>query len=303
MTVGSASSQFTGYQLAEDSDTDLAVNGMMRTMRFSIRTLLAAMAVVALTMVAAQTHRKAMYQQNYLVQFALEIDTLEQQQKVQAEYRDTMLAQADLHKSLHDNRIRCEQAIETLVQRYGSIEPRDSETLSLRNYPTIRTDVGRAPLSFLVLVPEKRPVWLKYGFHKQGTDSPSDGRDGSETVLMADAPFDHAGPFEMQLPPGEHVVTCVIDESQQGTLLFRFRLNDQVLAQSVTTTDKHVSRSGYMSIAAQQQADFSRKRFLPHLATFRLNLRDEASSESKTTFQLSIWLSERSSYFAPFPRP
>ena len=270
-------------------------------MKFSIRTLLAVIAVAALAMVAFQSHRRAITERNRGLQIAIAIETLEQQQTVQVDYRETKLAQDDLRASLRDNRDRCEQAIQTLVQRYASIEPGDAETLSIRRYPTIRTETTQAPVSFKLLVPEDRPIWLKFGLHPQDTNAPSDGVEGSEDVLLAESIFDQAGPFELRLPPGEHLVAFAMEDQVNRFRQLQVLFNDQLLAQLAVMVGNNVRRSGYQTTGADQQADFDGNRTLPRLVTIDLSLRDESNSESIKRFKVSAWLSNHSSSFRSFP--
>ncbi len=269
-------------------------------MKFSIRTLLALVAVAAFAMVALRSYRKAITEQNRSVQLELAIESLEQQQVVQVDYRETKLAQDDLNASLQDNRDLCEQAIKVLVERYGLIKPVDAETLSIRRSPAIRADTSHAPILFKLFVPEDRPIWLKFGLHPQSTSAPSDRVAGSEDVLLGESAFNPSGPFELKLPPGEHEVAFLMEGPENAFGRFQVRLNSEVLAQPTVIAGSDVRRSGHMSISADQQVDFAPNRTLPRLVTFQLRQYETKDSESTKEFNLSVWLSDRSSSFSPF---
>jgi Tfp pilus assembly protein PilE len=269
-------------------------------MKFSIRTLLVLVTVSALAMVAYQSHQRAVIEQKRCLEIAMRIDTLEQNQAVRANYRTTKLARDDLNASLQANRDRCEQAIQALVQRYSSIEPVDAETLSIRRSPAIRTDASQASLLFRLFVPANRPTWLKLGIHPQSTNAPSDRTEGSEDVLLVESVFNHSGPFELRLPPGEHVVALVVEDQDDSVGRFRLRLNEEMLTESVVIKSEDVRPNGYMSISAEQQIDFAPSRMLPRLVTFRFQQQSSKDSKSKSEVNLSVWLSDRSSSFSPF---
>lgn len=269
-------------------------------MKFSIRTLLALVTVSALAMVAYQSYQRAFIEQKRCLEIAMRIGTLEQNQTVQANYRTTKLAQDDLHASLQANRDRCEQAVQELVQRYSSIEPVDAETLSIRRSPAIRTDASQASLLFRLFVPANRPAWLKLGTHPQSTNAPSDRTEGSEDVLLAESVFNHSGPFELRLPPGEHVVALFVEDQEDSDGRFQLRLNDEMLIQLVVIKSEDIRPNGYSSVSAEEQIDFAPNRTLPRLVTFRFQQQSSKDSESKNEINLSVWLSERSSSFSSF---
>ncbi|MEE2936774.1 MAG: hypothetical protein VYA84_12355 [Planctomycetota bacterium] len=269
-------------------------------MKFSIRTLLALVTVSALAMVAYRSHQRAVIEQKHSLELAMRIDSLKQQQTVQVDYRTTKLAQDDLNASFQANRDRCEQTIPALVQRYSSIEPVDAETLSIRRSPAIRTDASQASLLFRLFVPANRPTWLKLGIHPQSTNAPSDRKEGSEDVLLVESAFDHSGPFELRLPPGEHAIALVVEQQENSVGRFRLRLNGEMLSQSMFITGEGVRANGYMSVSAQEQIDFAPRRTLPRLVTFRFQQQSSVDSESANQVNLSVWLSEQSSSFSSF---
>jgi len=260
--------------------------------------------LAALAMVAFQTRRVVAQKKLELDQLQSELDTKSFQDSAQLnkKYRETNQALIDLRSALQENRERCEQAMTGIVERYATIERRDPAQLSIRSYPTLRSDSERASTAFLVSVPTDRTVWLKLGMH-QSRQSPADGIKDSEKSLIQDAPFDVVGPFELPLPAGEHVVYATVERPQQGQLTVRLRLDDRVLAEIKNRAGTSADTSGSMSIAAMKQVDYGPKRPLPRLLTQRLDVREDPNSEQEVEYSLSVWLSRTSSAFVEFPEP
>lgn len=267
------------------------------SMRFSIRTLLAVITLAALVMLAFQTRRSSMASAARLSQLESEVDSLiTVLQPDNPEAQAYQNATSDLHASLRENRDRCEEALLGLIDKYAAIEVRDPAFVSLRSYPTLKDGPRENHLAFRIVISEERSVWLKLGFHLGHLDSLYDSLEGIESKLLSEAPFNWTGPLEIQIPPGTHIIQMDSNEPQDGQVMIRMLLNDQVLAQLKNVPTVIAKAIGNMSISARKQIDYQLNRPLPNLMTLRIDVQETPKS-TDTEYSLSCWLSDRSSSF------
>ncbi len=270
-------------------------------MRFSIREMLALALVAALAMVAWRADNEVKAKQITLEQLASEVDTKEASLLVKSpELHKSMLIVLDEADQMRKARETCEQHVETLIKKYGKIEPAGRDIVSMRTLPTIRLHGSDIPVVFRVWVPEDRKVWIKYGVHetKSGIQSARGGE--QEGDLLDESPFDDSGPFAYELAPGEHLVRVGVGSSVDGLLPVKLQLDDQLLLETAFRSP-HVTGAGSMHVSGKQQIDYGPDRKLPNLFTGNMSLQDESGNRPPKSFGFSIWLSENDGNFKEFP--
>ena len=165
----------------------------------------------------------------------------------------------------------------------------------------LQTGNGPAPISFRMLVPPQRTVWLKYGVHPTKRNTQSGRGSEQESDLLTESPFEDNGPFEMRLPAGDQILTIMMDAAEDGSLPFTITLDDTVLLSSAYVVPE-VSGAGWSSISGAIQIDFDLQRPLPCLMTINMSLRDpESGPRLSKPYGFSMWLSDHSSDFGEFP--
>lgn len=208
------------------------------------------------------------------------------------------LSSNDEAQALSRLRAKSEAGLESLRQKYGGIQPRGDDVVSIRSLPTIGNDLRKAPTVFRMLIPDQRQVWLKYGV----SDTSGSGFSAADFAkeLLQQSPFQHTGPYEMLLPAGDHTLAVSFQNPQSGSLPLRVKLNDTNLVDS-SFQHEFASHGGGMSVAASEQLDY-KDRQLPTLLSAKIVLRDDAGKRLPEGFRLLVWLDDHSSGFEPFPQ-
>ena len=271
-------------------------------MRFSIRELLCLAVLAALGMLAFRNFEEAIKEQVKLTEVQRIIKSLEGRlRKDDPALHQAIMHSMDENDSLQDARQRAIEHFDLIRQKYGTIEPRGADVVSLRGVPMLQTGNGPAPISFRMLIPPQRTVWLKYGVHPTKRNTQSGRGSEQESDLLTESPFEHDGPFEMRLPAGDQVLTIMMDAAEDGSLPFTITLDHTVLLRSAYVAPE-VSGAGWSSIAGAMQIDFDLQRPLPCLMTINISLRDpESGPRLSKSYGFSMWLSDHSSEFAEFP--
>jgi len=275
----------------------------LRQMRFSIREMLALISLVALGMLAWRTSEDARRDRARLAELRNEIKSLEARVWLdRPALHRAILRTHEEFESLHAMRERSIEHFDLLRQKYSTMEPPpEADVLSIRGIPSLQTDTGPAPVIFRLLVPQERPVWLKFGVHKVQRSVHSSRTSDDDSDLLTDSPFNASGPFEVRLPAGDHVLRIATGSAQEGSLPLVITLNDEVLLRSAFLS-ADVTGAGSSYISAPSQINFGPRRPLPWLLTTIMNRRDPTSRKAHdTTHGFSVWLSDRSSSFTSFP--
>lgn len=184
-----------------------------------------------------------------------------------------------------------------IQQRYGGVEVRGSDVISLRTIPMPRLADGKSRTAFRLHIPEMRTVWMKCGVLEadlaRGNARSLDGRKANQ--FGGDSSFEHVGPYEQKLEPGDHVLTVISGGTREHYAEILVKLDGDNLLSSFASAEG-LSTLGRTSISGRKQVDFGRKRGTPWLLSqkFRLN-------KPGDTYALVLWLSESSSQHAPFP--
>lgn len=270
-------------------------------MTFSIRNLLALVAVAALGMVAWRSHQDAQREQDRL-------STLRRQTAIKSAEQNLFSDNPLLHQAMRNTRdeyeairklrIQCDAGIELLREKYGRIEPSGPGIVSIRALPSIRGDTGKPPVAFRIYVPEERKVWIKYGVRDSKSRSVAANSE-FEPAILHQVPFDHDGPYEIRLTPGQHVLSMTIGDTDAGSLPFRINLDASVLVDSRLNSASH---TGGGSTYAPLQLDFKNSNLAKSgLMSAKMTLRGDAKNESPKSYQFLVWLSDESSGYSAFP--
>ncbi|QDV47767.1 hypothetical protein Enr13x_76790 [Stieleria neptunia] len=270
-------------------------------MRFSIRSLLAIMLLCGISFPLVSGIRDLRRDEAMRSQLRREIETLRerlalddpQRQRIKQHQRDELT-------SVRAIRERAERQFETIQQKYGGIEVRGTDVLSLRTVPQLRRDRTQPPVVFRVRVPTERDVWLKYAvIPAEGVSRSPDQLDQRHDP-PADSGFAHPGHYERKLEPGEHLLAVQTGPVRGKVLPVAIRLGDKPLLDTEFSGDGIPSTGAY-HISGRKQIDYPPQRRLPWLLSVKVKLRLEDDSRRDAAFDGCLWLSDRSSGYDPFP--
>jgi hypothetical protein len=268
-------------------------------MTFSLRDLLALFVLLALALLGWRTSQQARQEKARLVELRKEIEKLEVCMRLdRPDLHQAMLNTLDEMQPLAEMRQRALAQLDLLRSRYGGLEPRGADVLSLRGLPSLPEGEEPAPILFRLLVPEQRPLWLKFGVHAAQQFRHSSRNPEDERELLPRSPFTISGPFEMRLPSGDQTLRITIGTARDGELPVTISLNDGVLLRT-TFVSAGTSGTGYSHISAGSQLDYRASQKPPWLLTAIMDQREQPSGN---THAFSVWLDERESDFLPFPR-
>lgn len=269
-------------------------------MRFSIRTLLGVTFVVAVGLLAWRMAQDVEEAEARIEVIKAEIKPLEARVRLDdPALHQVILNTRDQYDSLFAMRDRAVEHFDVLRDKYSAVEPRGDDVLSLRTLPSLQTDGGHKPVVLRLWVPETRTIWLKCGVHPVDRSVSSSRPPDEESDLVRASPFEHSGPFEMKLPPGDHLLTIHTGATDNGSLPMSLSFDSEVLLKTAFVAPD-VTGSSSSHISGAVQTDYSRRQPLPWLLTANMNL--DNNNSSKTSFGFSVWLSDHSSEFAAFPR-
>jgi hypothetical protein len=267
-------------------------------MTFSLRDLLALFVLLALALLGWRTWQQTRLEKARLAELRDEIKQLEIQVRLDnPALHQAMLNTLDEHQPLAGMRQRSLGQFERLRTKYGGLEPRGADVLSLRGLPSLPEGDEPAPVLYRLWVPEDRPVWLKFGVHEMDPSHHRSRSSDDEQDLLDRSPFTLSGPFEMRLPPGDQTLRIAIGAARGGELPVSIALDDTVLLRS-TFASEGVSGASYGYTTAASQVDFPANQKPPWLLTASMQLRNTSAGKTQAC---SVWLSDRASGFAPLP--
>lgn len=271
-------------------------------MKFSIRTLLAFTFLVALALLTWRTFEDARRDEARAQRLQAEIKLLEARGRLDQPGLDqAILHTRDEFESLKEMREHSLAHFDLLRDKYSGIEPRGAGVLSIRGLPSMQVGDRTAPIVFRMLIPDERPVWLKFGVHMVKPNVTASRGSDAEDDLITKSPFEASGPFEQRLPPGDQMLKIVSGAATDGALPIEITLNDKVLLRTSFVADD-VTGSGSGHISVPSQFDVGPRQDLPWLLTVDLTHRTQTSGgDSPDTHAFSVWLSDRSSNFKGFP--
>jgi hypothetical protein len=289
----------------DDFQRDLAA------MKFSIRHLFALAVLAALAMVAWREQVETRREEIRLVQLVGQVQTLEQ--RVQTGHALQGLERRNLKegKSLAAIRMRGEDQFNLLLKKYGGMEPVADDVVSLRQVPTLRSDLAREAISFRIWVPAKRPVWLKFGVQPGHANVHDSVALDQVTQWIGNASFPNSGPFQKRLAEGNHIVTIAVGDQEEGLPLL-VELDDTPLLRFAAEADG-AAAVGWSSTALPRQTNVQPSQPLPWLVSTNFALSDGRTlSETKTDsggqdsggpthVRCTVWLSHQTSDFEEFP--
>lgn len=269
-------------------------------MRFSIRTVLGLTFLAALGALAWNTMQHAQRNQAHAQQLRSETQTLE----ALLHRRDPARHQARLHEldqyeALRAMRAKAIRQFGRLREKYGVVEPRGPDVLSMRNLPSLAADGGPSPVVFRLSVPSSRRIFLKAGVHASRAYA-STSSEADDLDFLTESAYQLSGPFEMLLPAGDHTLSIARGAIQAGAQRLRITLDDEVLLETAFVADQ-LTGGGSSSISAPVQIDYEAGQPLPLLVSLKNSIEHKASTAADTP-EFSVWLSGQSSGFSEFPR-
>lgn len=265
----------------------------MRSLRFTIRELLALTFVAALGVMAFTSMRQPAIARQELMRLQADLKNYEanlnffriQPQFIEQEI-DWLGAKAAAFRSAADH-------ISTLQEKYEALEQGDSDTVSFRSVPSIvEEDFQRDSWRVRVLVPDAAEVFLKCGVApEQNLWS-----DPEQVAWQQESALDNSGPYEIKLPSGFHDIEVAHSDPKEGEQQ-RFKIMIDNIAVLVTTfRQPDVSFRSYAGPSAQEPIQFPIGT-VQTLGQWEFGLRESGSGSS----MLCLWLDGASSGFDSFP--
>ena len=270
-------------------------------MRFSIRSLLAILLLCAISFPLVSGIADLRRDEEIQMQLRVEIEALRERMALDDPQRQRIKQhQRDELTSIRTMREQAERQFETLQQKYGGIDVRGPDVLSLRTVPQLRRDKTQPPVVFRIHVPTDRDVWLKYAvIPAEGVSRSPDQLDQRQDPPVGSG-FVHPGHYEVKLEPGEHLLAVETGPVRGKVLPASVRLDDKPLLETEFSGDGIPSTGAY-HISGTKQLDFPPPRRLPWLLKIKVDLRLDDDSRRDASFDGCLWLSDRSSGYAPFP--
>lgn len=190
-----------------------------------------------------------------------------------------------------------ERKLIEIQNRYGGIEVRGSDVISIRTIPMPRMADGKSRTSFRLQIPKSRSVWLKCGVLEADlARSNVRSLDRLKAVQFGgDASFQHVGPFEQRLETGSQMLAVTTGGTREHYAEIVVNLDDDTVLNSFASAEG-LSHSGRTNISGRKQVDFDQKRGTPWLLNQKFRL-----SGSDGEYVLTFWLSETTSHHPPFP--
>ena len=270
--------------------------------RFSIRSLLAILLLCGILFPLIQSMHGVQRDLATNLRLKNEIEVL--RTRLDSENETTLQLrahQAELFDSIERMRQRSVEQFERMQQEYGRVQPVGPDTFSIRSVPQLSPNGQRAPTVFRLHVPNGRDVWLKYAIVPADSNSSQTSKrldQFSEPVKGTG--FQHQGPFESKLSAGEQILTINVGNPVHHLLPIEVRVGDQLMI-GTQYSGRHDVSSGMSYIGGTKQLDYPRNRDLPWLMSLHVDERTTTGSQEKVPFRVTIWLSDRSSGFDPFP--
>ena len=271
-------------------------------MQFSIRSLLAILLLCGILFPLVMGLGQVRRDEAMLRQLANEIDLHRQRLALNDPQRKLIKQhQQEEYASLRSLRDAAETHFVSVQEKYGKIEPRGPNVLSLRTVPQLSLDAAPSPVVFRLLVPKERQVWLKYAViqrtNRNGTPEKHDQIDQPPI----DTGFDHNGLYEVRLRPGERILAIQSGPVVANVLPIAMRLDEKDLL-STRFSDDGVPSTGSFHVSGRKQIDFEERRQLPWLLNVNVTIKSEGGSREEAPYAGCFWLSDRSSGFDAFPK-
>ncbi|QEF96452.1 hypothetical protein Mal15_04800 [Stieleria maiorica] len=208
--------------------------------------------------------------------------------------------QREEYASMGTVRKRAERQFERIQQKYGGIEVRGADVLSLRTVPQLSLGQSQPPVVYRLLVPTDREVWLKYAVvPAEGISRSPDKLDQLQTPVEASG-FADPGPYQLRLAPGEQLLAVQTGPSNGRELPIAIRIDDKPLLDS-SFRSEGVPSSGAHHISGLRQFDVLKSRRLPWLQSIQIKVTMEDETRQDAAHHGSLWLSDQPSGFDPFP--
>lgn len=271
-------------------------------MRFSIRSLLAVMLLFAISFPLVIGVRQTRHDEALLTQLANEIKNERQSLFLDDPQRLRVgQHQREEYLAIRKLRDKAEQHFQSLQDKYGHLEDRGADVLSLRTVPQLSLDSSSPPVVFRLNVPTKRKVWLRYALvpwdNHQQTPVDLDKADDAPK----DSGFEHVGPYQIQLDPGERLLSVKTGPAIERVMPIVIRLDNQPLIKTRFSADG-IPHSGAYHLSGREQLDIPQSRALPWLLYVRIRLENENKPSTNAAYCISLWLSDRPSQFDRFPQ-
>lgn len=263
-------------------------------MRFSVRAVFVLTFLVALGALAWMTAGRSNRKQAEVQQLRNEVNALRAGLFVdQPARQQAKLREFDEYRSLQVMRDAALEQFDLLHEKYCLLEQREADVLSMRSVPSLPANNGSAPAVYRLLVPQQRPVWLKFGVHP-GRVSVGSASEADARKFLSRSAYEPSGPYELRLPPGDHTLSISKGTVREEALRLVIQFDEEVLLRAALVKE---GLSGMHSnvVTARSQIHYAPQRPLPRLMSLRGHV------DSGETDECLVWLSGKSSNFQEFP--
>lgn len=267
-------------------------------MKYSLRVLLALLVLSGVGFAVIQSVQELRQLQAEHAASKAELATLRDRTVLERELmRNRRLQREERALSIQDLAETASQKLVEIQQRYGGIELRGPDVISIRTLPLPKQADGKSRTAFRVQIPASRSVWFKCGILEKSLARSSAGSldNVNANRFGRESGFEVFGPFERLLSEGSHMVTITTGGTQKDYADILVELDELVLLKTFAS-GPGLSHAGRSSISAKKQVDFDKKRGTPWLIEQKFRMGVPA-----VDYVLTCWLSEESSKHPGFP--
>lgn len=264
-------------------------------MKISLRGLIVTAMVIAGALLAMSAYNDIRRDHQRMAQLQEEINQLERSLMITNPRRIEILHhELEEFASVQSIRDQAVQHAQLIREKYSHVDARGPDTFSFRSVPSGLAKTGMHSFEFRLIVPENRQIWLKLAVHTVDDQVASEESFDRKTNFLKVSSLTDSGPFQIQLPPGEHLLAICEQTSQDRWTVISLNLGERKLFES----KYYQSQSGISSSSnsATEQLDFAPDATLPWLLTSYFPL-DPTNSPTQTTTAYSVWLSNTQSEF------
>ena len=264
-------------------------------MKFEIRDLLIATALIALSSLAFRFYREGHIKSREIAAARQELAQKKSDLRVNEIRIEGAAAKFDYYRQVDSIHQAATQAFEKLKPKYSVVQPKHGK-ISYRYLPTLIDNAGQSKVHYRISVPAQSPVFLRWGVTQaQPPESSLDQHDWLPAERV-----NSWKPGELQLEPGLHDLVIITNRNalitnrdfDGDTAWIEVRLNDSVVINADTTLEGQ--RVGSRWTAPREQHDFSfdkvgAKKY-PKLA-HELGSIDFRTSDDQPARKFFFWLS------------
>ena len=265
------------------------------SLKFEIRDLLIATALIALSSLAFRFYREGHIKSREIAAARQELAQKKSDLRVNEIRIEGAAAKFDYYRQVDSIHQAATQAFEKLKPKYSVVQPKHGK-ISYRYLPTLIDNAGQSKVHYRISVPAQSPVFLRWGVTQaQPPESSLDQHDWLPAERV-----NSWKPGELQLEPGLHDIAIITNRDSiitnrdfdGDTAWIEVRLNDSVVINADTTLEGQRAGSSWMSPRNQRDFSFDKvgSKKHPNLSQL-LGSIDFRSSDDQPDREFFLWLS------------